>query len=286
MGVAGGGAAGFPKALLVLPEGGPPGFPNGLIVTEPPTGVGGTAEAAAGWLIGAAGLLAGCSLGLADAGAGTGVPPCRISFNRPMRSGAGPSAGLLEPKVDAPKRLVWARGAGSPKPLGWAGGSLESSALSSNSSTSSSSISSSTSSRSSSSGRAKADFIGDAGTGGLAAKAGVFEGALVDVPKGLAASLPKVRAGGVPLDPAGAAPDENDGRAGLFDAPKPDVLAGEVGDDGLAAGFINSPKRVGGGSCLLGAAGAVDGGGTGERTGAGAALMAAEAVALMVAAAG
>ena len=64
------------------------------MVTEPPTGA---AEAAAG-------LLAGCplSFGLVEAG----VLPCRISFNRPMRSGEGASAGLVEPKVEAPKRLA------------------------------------------------------------------------------------------------------------------------------------------------------------------------------------
>lgn len=123
------------------------------------------------------------------------------------------------------------------------------------------------------------------GSGGLAAaNADVLEGEPLDVPKGLGASPPKGRAGGVPADPVDDPPDENDGRAGFGD-PNADPLAGTAGaDDGLVAGSINSPKRVGGGSCFAGAVGAVEGGGMGERTGA--ALMDAEAVALMVAAAG
>lgn len=82
--------------LSGMPCGSIPGFPNGLIVTEPPAGTVDAADAAAGCPIGVTGLLAGCSFGLVDAG--TGVPPCRISFSRPMRSGA--SLDFFEPKVD------------------------------------------------------------------------------------------------------------------------------------------------------------------------------------------
>ena len=98
-----GGVLGLPKALLGLDDGGgdPPGLLKELSVDESP--LVGAAEAAAGWLIGVAGLSAGDSFGLVDAG--TGDPPCRISFSRPIRSGTSADL-LLALKVVAPKRLV------------------------------------------------------------------------------------------------------------------------------------------------------------------------------------
>ncbi len=95
----GGGVLGLPNALLGL-LGGPPGLLKELSVDESPFA--GAAEAAAGWLMGVFGLLAGDSSGW---GADTGEPPCRISFSRPIRSGASADL-LLALKVVAPKRLV------------------------------------------------------------------------------------------------------------------------------------------------------------------------------------
>ena len=125
---------------------------------------------------------------------------------------------------------------------------------------------------------ANGDLYGDAaGTGGLTAEP---ETGALDVPNGLGALSPKVRAGGDDgLDPDVLLDPKVD-RAG-DDEPNADPL-----DDGAVAGFINSPKRVGGGSCRLGDVGAFDGGGIGERTGADAALAVAVDVELMVAAAG
>ena len=101
----GGGVLGLPNALLGLDDGGggPPGLLKELSVDESPFA--GAAEAAAGWLMGVTGLLAGDSFGFADGEAGTGALPCRISFSRPMRSGTSADL-LLALKVVAPKRLV------------------------------------------------------------------------------------------------------------------------------------------------------------------------------------
>lgn len=129
--------------------------------------------------------------------------------------------------------------------------------------------------------------------------ADALAGVALGLPNGLGASAPNVRAGGgdMGLDEGVGLDDPNAGRDG-DDEPNVDAPVGVVvdGDDG-AAGFIRSPKRVGGGSCLAGAAGdaddvavagvdTVEGGGTGERNGAGAALADTGDAALMVAAAG